>query len=66
MQAFELLFRAQNALNSDPFWQQFIYFAKNVEEMRKKWQQTELRCKELEDKLALEKSIYQRKINELK
>lgn len=37
-----------------------------MDEMRKKWLDTELRCKDLESKLNLEKSIYQRKINELK
>ena len=45
---------------------EFIYFAKNMDEMRKKWLETELRCKDLESKLNTEKSIYQRKINELK
>lgn len=34
--------------------------------MRKKWLQAEILCKELENKLNMEKSIYQRKINELK
>ena len=37
-----------------------------MDEMRKKWLDTELKCKDLESKLNLEKSIYQRKINELK
>jgi hypothetical protein len=45
---------------------EFIYFAKNMEEIRKKWLQSELKCKELENKFNLEKSILQRKINELK
>ena len=45
---------------------EFIYFAKNMEEIRKKWLQSELKCKDLENKFNLEKSILQRKINELK
>jgi hypothetical protein len=45
---------------------EFIYFAKTMEEMRKKWLQSELKCKELENKLSMEKSMFQRKINELK
>ena len=34
--------------------------------MRKKWLESESRCKELENKLSIEKSMCQRKINELK
>ena len=45
---------------------EFIYFAKTMEEMRKKWLQSEMRCKDLEAKLNVEKSMFQRKINELK
>ena len=37
-----------------------------MEEMRKKWLQSELKCKDLEAKLNMEKSMFQRKINELK
>ena len=37
-----------------------------MEEMRKKWLQSELKCKDLENKLSMEKSMFQRKINELK
>lgn len=37
-----------------------------MEEMRKKWLQSEMKCKELENKLNMEKNIFQRKINELK
>ena len=37
-----------------------------MEEMRKKWLQAEVKCQELENKLGLEKSMFQRKINELK
>ena len=66
MQAYEMLIRAQNVLNSESLLPQFINMAKNTDEIRKKWQQTEARCKELQNQLNLEKSIYQRKINELK
>lgn len=66
MQAYEMLIRAQNVVNTESLLPQFIVFAKNTEEMRKKWQQSESRCKELQNQLNLEKSIYQRKINELK
>ena len=45
---------------------EFIYFAKNMEEVRKKWLESETKCKDLEQKLNMEKSLYQRKINELK
>jgi hypothetical protein len=45
---------------------EFIYFARTMEEMRKKWLQSELKCKDLETKLSMEKSMFQRKINELK
>lgn len=37
-----------------------------MEEVRKKWLDSEAKCKELEHKLSIEKSMYQRKINELK
>lgn len=45
---------------------EFIYFAKSMEDMRKKWLESEERCRELEDQLKIEKSMCQRKINELK
>ncbi|CAF0742186.1 unnamed protein product [Brachionus calyciflorus] len=66
IQIYELINKIQNVLNTENLLPQFIYFAKNMDEMRKKWLETELKCKELESKLNLEKSIYQRKINELK
>ena len=37
-----------------------------MEEMRKKWFDSEERCRELENQLKIEKSMCQRKINELK
>ncbi len=37
-----------------------------MEEMRKKWLDAENRCKDLENKLSMEKSMCQHKINELK
>lgn len=37
-----------------------------MEEMRKKWLDAEVRCRELENALKIEKSMCQRKINELK
>jgi len=37
-----------------------------MEEVRKRWLEAESKCKELEQKLSIEKSMYQRKINELK
>jgi hypothetical protein len=58
--------RVQNTLDTQSLLPQFIYFAKSVEEMRKKWNESEARCRDLEDKLALEKSIYNRKMRELK
>jgi hypothetical protein len=48
------------------FVSEFIYFAKSMEEMRKKWIESEARCRELEEALKIEKSMCQRKINELK
>ncbi|RNA01072.1 rac GTPase-activating 1 [Brachionus plicatilis] len=66
IQIYELINKIQNVLNTENLLPQFIYFAKNMDEMRKKWLDTELKCKDLESKLNLEKSIYQRKINELK
>jgi len=63
---YELLMRVQNTLDTQSLLPQFIYFAKSVEEMRKKWNESEARCRDLEDKLALEKSIYNRKMRELK
>lgn len=66
IQIYELINKIQNVLNTENLLPQFIYFAKNMDEMRKKWLESELKCKELESKLSLEKSIYQRKINELK
>ncbi|RMZ93406.1 Nck-associated 5, partial [Brachionus plicatilis] len=66
IQIYELLIKIQNVLNTESLLPQFIYFAKSMEEMRKKWLQSEMQCKELESKLNMEKSIYQRKINELK
>lgn len=65
LQTYELLLKVQNVLNTDNLVPQFLYFARSVEEMRKKWQQAEERCKELENKMTLEKSNYQRKIKEL-
>jgi hypothetical protein len=37
-----------------------------MEEVRKKWLESEAKCKDLEQKLKMEKSMYQRTINELK
>jgi hypothetical protein len=37
-----------------------------MEDMRKKWLESEERCRELEAQLKMEKSMCQRKINELK
>ena len=34
--------------------------------MRKKWLESESKCREYEDQLKIEKSMCQRKINELK
>ena len=65
-QIYELINKIQNVINTESLLPQFIYFAKNMEEMRKKWQYAESKCKELENKLVIEKSIFQRKINELK
>ncbi|CAF0703600.1 unnamed protein product [Brachionus calyciflorus] len=66
IQIYELLIKIQNVINTESLLPQFIYFAKSMEEMRKKWLQAEYTIKELENKLTMEKSIYQRKINELK
>lgn len=65
-QIYEILNKIQNVINTESLLPQFIYFARTMEEMRKKWLQTEIKCKELENKLNLEKSMFQRKINELK
>jgi hypothetical protein len=65
-QIYELINKIQTVINTESLLPQFIYFAKNMEEMRKKWQYAESKCKELENKLIIEKSIFQRKINELK
>ncbi len=50
-------------------WPEFIQFAKNVEEMRRKWSKCEDHNKELEtfiDRLNSEKNVLQRQVNELK
>jgi hypothetical protein len=66
LQIYEILNKIQNVINTESLLPQFIYFAKNMDEMRKKWLAAEVKCKELEKKLVLEKSICERKINELK
>lgn len=65
---YEYLNKAQNLMvnNSETLLSKFIYFAKSMEEMRKKWIESENKCRDLEDKLKIEKSMCQRKINELK
>ena len=69
IQVFEVLNKIQNVINSESLIPQFIYFAKSMDEMRKKWLQAELKCKELEKKLYqsnMEKTTFQRQIDELK
>lgn len=65
---YEYLNKAQNLMvnNNETLLSKFIYFAKSMEDMRKKWFESEARCRELEGQLKIEKSMCQRKINELK
>lgn len=65
---YEYLNKAQNLMvnNNETLLSKFIYFAKSMEDMRKKWLESESKCRELENQLKIEKSMCQRKINELK
>lgn len=65
---YDYLSKAQNLMvnNNETLLSKFIYFAKSMEDMRKKWLESESKCREYEDQLKIEKSMCQRKINELK
>ena len=66
---FEILNKIQGVLNSESAIPQFIYFAKKMEEMRKKWHQSELRCKEYESRwhqANMERNTLYNQITELK
>ena len=66
---FEILNKIQGVLNSESAVPQFIYFAKKMEEMRKKWLQSELRCKEYESRwhqANMERNTLYNQITELK
>jgi len=66
---FELATRFQKLLNSQSLITPFLQFAKNAEEMRKKWQTSEERNRELESQLhayETERNVLHRKVNELK
>ena len=64
---FLVLKHRSNVLNVwSIFVKEFLYFARNMEEMRKKWLESEARCKDMEIRFGTEKSMLQRKIQELK
>jgi hypothetical protein len=43
--------------NNETLLSKFIYFAKSMEDMRKKWLESESKCRELENQLKIEKKL---------